>query len=301
MPFVVANHLVDFDFIDRDNQTWATQSTLNVDFDGELDFRSLSGVIQGRMWFAFATDMIKDSDIFSMNFLSISDNNYIRFDNIPSLWFIDLAFLSQQRIKLDSSVSENDNAHSDDDMFDIQSQIDDNQVKAKQQWAIMREILSNSESFVFSRDKWDDNDWYHAYAVVFDQDVLIEFLNNESFRQDLVLDVIEDKSVVDAAYEALSQMVDNVEDLRIKLWIDPVTHLPYRLVLYLDLVSQEDIQFSWPIVVDFFMRDYNKKINIQTPSSFTTIKELLPKIFWWMFGSMAEWWWFDAEWSDMFW
>lgn len=250
-----------------------TVSHLKVAFKGKVDIRDLN-VPKAKIDLDLVLTPKGSNEIltFPLNLKGemriIDEATYLKFSNLPNLGLIDLSFLSDQWIKIETKEKE---------IPSKRAELNPEQIEK------ISEMIKNARAIKVVKklptEKIEGTDTYH-YKFLVDTEALkklvieiITFLQNKELTKQETAKIEEALSI-------------NAEG---EIWIGKKDYLPYKVVLKIQPKESQKIEIPREMTFTISFKNYNKPVEeIEIPSPVKTLEEVMTEIMSRLFGKFFE-------------
>jgi hypothetical protein len=198
---------------------------------------------------------------------------YIKLNNLPNLGFLDLSSLSNQWIKIDTeAIAKQFGFEQRLEELQEQQKLTQEQIKKLKQIFNQTKVLRVTEKLASEKIEGIDT---HHYKFSIDKNEFKKLIKDISSVQNKTLtdrELAEFDKSFDKALEA-------IELFGGEIWIGKKDYLPYRVILNLKIKETAEFQKGGQITITILLKNYNKPIQIDTPSPVKNIEEILGPLF----------------------
>ena len=196
---------------------------------------------------------------------------YIKLNNLPNLvWgFLDLSSLSNQWIKIDiEAIAKQFGFEQRLEELQKQQKLTQEQIKKLKQIFNQTKVLKVTEKLASEKIEGVDT---HHYKFSIDKNEFKKLIKDISS--------IQNKTLTDREFAEFDKALEAIELFGGEIWIGKKDYLPYRVILNLKIKEIAEFQKGGQITITILLKNYNKPIQIDTPSPVKSIEEILRPLF----------------------
>lgn len=283
-----------FNFMQPVQQTPSEKaSNFSINFSGKRDIGDLNN-LKELCTFNIRTDALKEltqeESVFGSEVRIIDKVVYVNLNNLPNLEFFDLSLLSNQWIKIDTEVIKNQLG-----LENFEEQIKEAQKQQEltpEQVEKIKQIVEQAKVFKITEKLTSENIEgvsTHHYKFLIDKNELKKLIVDIIKIVDIGK-VVLDKTLTDEELAEFDKEFDKglevIKTLDGEIWIGKKDYLPYKILLTLEIEETAESETAGRLTTTMSFKNYNKLVQIDTPSPVKNIEEVLTQLFSEFLGSM---------------
>jgi hypothetical protein len=220
------------------------------------------------------TKSVKQEVTAGWDYIFLNKIHYIKFTTLPNLGFIDLGFLSNQWIKIDTeAIQKNfgDIISLNEKAKNIQEQTNLTADKLDKLKQIIKETKAIKLTKKLGSEKIEGvNTWHYKFS--FDKDAFKKLIVN-------FIEIVDNKVLSNEDLKQLDESLRSLDNFNGEIWIGKKDYLPYKIFFENEIKDSNQPDLSGKIVMTFLMKNYNKPIQINAPSQTKNIEEIMTQLF----------------------
>jgi len=251
-------------------------SNFSINFNGKVDTSDPSNP-KGSLTFNIKTDALKKmtqrESVFGLEVRVINKIIYVKLNNLSNLGFVDLRFLSNQWIKIDTKTVKKQSGFEKPEgqigKERKQQKLNSEQLKKLKQAVIQAKILKVTEKLASEKIEGVNT---HHYKFSIDKNELKKLVVNTN-------EIVQSKTLTDEDLTKLDKELKAIKSLEGEIWVGKKDYLPYKILFIIRTKKATESKTVKQLTATLLFKNYNKPVQVDIPSPVKDIKEILGQLF----------------------